>query len=99
MTRITTRRFLTLGLLAGALAVPMAAQAGEGSRQPAGGGHMSSYVSDPAHDPRSLHSQRMGSGQILGAPMVHDGAGATVSRGSVVDPHWASGRAERRARR
>ncbi|MCJ2057238.1 hypothetical protein MKL09_11805 [Methylobacterium sp. J-048] len=102
MTRTNTQRFLTLGLLAGALALPMAAQAGEGgggSRQPAGGGHMSSYVSDPSHDPRSLHSQRVGSGQLLGAPMVHDGARAAVSRGSVVDPHWASGHVERRVRR
>ncbi|MBE7248428.1 MAG: hypothetical protein INR63_26070, partial [Actinomycetospora chiangmaiensis] len=39
-------RGLALGLLAGALALPMAARAGEGgegSRQVAGGGHMSSY--------------------------------------------------------
>ncbi|CAM3085447.1 MULTISPECIES: hypothetical protein [Methylobacterium] len=102
MTRNGTQRFLTLGLLAGALALPMAAQAGEGgggSRQAAGGGHMSSYVSDPSHDPRSLHSQRMGSGQLLGAPMMHDRGTATVSRGSVVDPHWASGHVERRTRR
>ena len=90
---------LVLGLLAGSLALPLTAQAGEsggGSRQVAGGGHMSSYISDPHHDPRSLHSQRVGSGQLLGAPMLHDGAGATVSRRGIVDPHWASGSAQRR---
>ncbi|SDA31926.1 hypothetical protein SAMN02799622_05123 [Methylobacterium sp. UNC378MF] len=91
---------LALGLLLG---VPLAAQAGEGgggSRQAAGGGHMSSYVSDPNHDPRSLHSQRSGTGQILGAPMLHDRAGAAVTPGRVVDPHWASGTGEpRRIRR
>ncbi|MGT2478526.1 hypothetical protein ACU4GR_05750 [Methylobacterium oryzae CBMB20] len=88
-----------LALLTGILVAPLAAQAGEGgggSRQAAGGGHMSSYISDPHHDPRSLHSQRSGSGQLLGAPMVHDRAGASVARGRVVDPHWASGTAERR---
>ena len=94
MTRTTTQRLLALGLMAGALALPMAAQAGEG-----GGGHMSSYVSDPSHDPRSLHSQRVGSGQLLGAPMVHDSGHATVARRSVIDPHWASGHVERRTRR
>jgi len=89
---------LVLGLLAGSLALPMTAQAGEGggSRQVAGGGHMSSYVSDPYHDPRSLHSQRLGTGQLLGAPMLHDSAGATVSRRGLVDPHWASGTVQRR---
>ncbi|MEE7506700.1 hypothetical protein MMR14E_27700 [Methylobacterium mesophilicum] len=92
-----------MGLLTGILGAPLAAQAGEGgggSRQAAGGGHMSSYITDPHHDPRSQHSQRSGSGQLLGAPMVHDRAGATVARGQVVDPHWASGTAEpRRVRR
>ncbi|MGU3543464.1 hypothetical protein [Methylobacterium sp. A52T] len=90
---------LALGLVVGILGAPLAAQAGEGgggSRQAAGGGHMSSYINDPHHDPRSLHSQRSGSGQLLGAPMIHDRAGATVARGQVVDPHWASGTAERR---
>lgn len=90
---------LVLGLLAGSLALPMTAQAGEGgggSRQVAGGGHMSSYVSDPYHDPRSLHSQSLGTGQLLGAPMLHDSAGATVSRRGLVDPHWASGTVQRR---
>ncbi|WP_457108604.1 hypothetical protein [Methylobacterium sp. P5_C11] len=85
---------LALGLLTGLLGVPLAAQAGEGgggSRQAAGGGHMSSYISDPHHDPRSLYSQRAGTGQLLGAPMLHDRAGATVARGRTVDPHWASG--------
>ncbi|WP_345820753.1 hypothetical protein ACN9MF_08065 [Methylobacterium fujisawaense] len=94
---------LALGLLAGLLGAPLAAQAGEGgggSRQAAGGGHMSSYVSDPHHDPRSLHSQRAGTGQLLGAPMLHERAGTTVARRRAVDPHWASGTVEpRRARR
>jgi hypothetical protein len=92
-------RGLALGLLAGALALPMAARAGEGgegSRQVAGGGHMSSYISDPHHDPRSLHSQRLGTGQLLGAPMLHDRAGPAIARRSLVDPHWASGTAQRR---
>ncbi|MCJ2085103.1 hypothetical protein MKK88_03725 [Methylobacterium sp. E-005] len=91
------RPALGLAALAAALAAPLAAQAGEGgggSRQVAGGGHMSSYVSDPHHDPRSLHSQRRGTGQILGAPMLHERAGAAMVR--PVEPHWASGIAPRR---
>jgi hypothetical protein len=92
-------RSLALGLLAGALVLPMTARAGEGgdgSRQVAGGGHMSSYVNDPHHDPRSLHSQRLGTGQLLGAPMMHDRAGPAIARRSLVDPHWASGTTQRR---
>ncbi len=91
------RPTLGLAVLASAVLVPLAAQAGEGgggSRQVAGGGYMSSYVSDPHHDPRSLHSQRMGTGQILGAPMLHERAGAALVR--PVDPHWASGTTQRR---
>ncbi|MBE7245963.1 MAG: hypothetical protein INR63_13510 [Actinomycetospora chiangmaiensis] len=98
MTKTRHRLALGLALLTGACALPLAAQASEGgggSRQAAGGGHMSSYISDPHHDPRSLHSQRLGTGQILGAPMVHERAGALVARRRVVDPHWASGSAER----
>jgi hypothetical protein len=102
MTRARFWTIPTLGLLAGALALSGAAQAGEGgggSRQTAGGGHMSSYVTDPAHDPRSLHSQRLGTGQLLGAPMLHDRAAGPVADGALIDPRWASGRAERRIRR
>jgi hypothetical protein len=73
------KRMMTVGMLtAMAIALPITAQAqdgGSGSRQQAGGGFMSSYVDDPYHDPRSLHSQRMGTGQILGAPMLSENAG------------------------
>lgn len=65
------------------------ADGGDGSRQAAGGGFMSSYVSDPYHDPRSMHSQRRGSGQIQGAPMFHEGAGHHARR--AVGGSWASG--------
>jgi len=103
MTKSRYRFTLGLALLTGTGALPLAAQAGEGgggSRQAAGGGHMSSYISDPQHDPRSLHAQRLGTGQILGAPMVHERAGAPIARRRVVDPHWASGSTPRhRARR
>lgn len=100
------QRFIIAIVFAGAAALPMVAQAegGDGSRQAAGGGFMSSYVNDPYHDPRSLHSQRMGSGQILGQPMlsegagVHGGAPSKLSRRNVVDPHWAAGTLPRRAR-
>ena len=95
------KRFAILGLAVTALALPSLAHAegGDGSRQAAGGGHMSSFVSDPYHNPKSLHSQRMGTGQIAGTPMFHDGNRATVSRGDVVAPHWASGTAPRRSHR
>ncbi|BAU91727.1 hypothetical protein MPPM_3122 [Methylorubrum populi] len=102
------KRMMTIGMLSAmALALPISAQAqdgGSGSRQQAGGGFMSSYVDDPYHDPRSLHSQRMGTGQILGAPMLSENAGAKggVARSAVrrgaVEPHWAAGTAPRRAR-
>lgn len=96
------KRFATLSLIAVALAMPGLARAegADGSRQAAGGGHMSSYVSDPYHNPKSLHSQRLGTGQILGSPMFHDGpSAATVARRDIVEPHWASGTAPRRAKR
>jgi hypothetical protein len=96
------KRIATLTLVAVALALPSLARAegGDGSRQSAGGGHMSSYVNDPYHNPKSLYSQRNGHGQILGAPMFHDGPGAaTVARRDIVEPHWASGTAPRRAKR
>jgi hypothetical protein len=92
------RPTLGLAVLAAAVAAPLVVQAGEGgggSRQVAGGGHMSSYISDPHHDPRSLHSQRLGTGQILGAPMLHERAGAALVR-RPVDSHWASGTVQRR---
>ncbi|WP_156312089.1 hypothetical protein [Methylobacterium platani] len=88
-----TMRHLTL--LAAALALPLlaagAARAdggGEG-RMPAGGGHMSSYVGSPYHDPRSAHSQRNGTGQILGAPMMADPATRLLPRGAG-QPTWAA---------
>ncbi len=100
------KRILTIGFLASAMAFPIAAQAegAPGSRQQAGGAFMSSYVDDPYHDPNSLHSQRRGTGQILGAPMLSENAGAkgnsaraAVRRGDV-DPRWSAGTAPRRAR-
>ncbi len=71
-----------------ALALPAAAHAdgGGGDRQPAGGGFMSSYVAGPYHDPRSQLSQRAGTGQIQGQPMVAE-RGNGVERG-----RWAVGR-------
>lgn len=82
---------MVVGLSGAALA-----DTGGGSRQPAGGGFMSSYQDDPYHDPRSLHSQRAGTGQILGAPMLSENAGAkggpvrqAIRRGDV-DPNWAT---------
>lgn len=100
------QRFIAAMLFTGAVALPMAAQAegGDGSRQAAGGGFMSSYVNDPYHDPRSLHSQRQGSGQIQGQPMlsenagIHGGSHGMIARRKVVDPHWAAGTLPRRAR-
>ncbi|SFV09876.1 hypothetical protein SAMN02799631_04971 [Methylobacterium sp. 174MFSha1.1] len=76
-------------ILATALALPAAARAegGEGSRQAAGGGFMSSYVSDPYHDPRSHLSQRAGTGQIQGQPMVAE-RGSGMERAG----RWAVGR-------
>ncbi len=85
---------ITAAALAAALVVPVAAQAGEGgggSRMPAGGGHMSSYVNSPYHDPRSLHSQRKATGQLLGAPMYRDVPAVALDRRGVVSPNWAVG--------
>lgn len=103
------KRMMTVGFLtAAALALPIAAQAeggGSGSRQQAGGGFMSSYVDDPYHDPRSLHSQRRGTGQILGAPMLSENAGAkggvarSALRRGTVEPNWAAGPTPRRRAR
>ncbi|GJE59196.1 hypothetical protein [Methylobacterium trifolii] len=94
-------RIVAAAILAAALALPVAAQAGGsgGDRMPAGGGHMSSYVSDPYHDPRSLHSQRNRTGQLLGAPMFSDMPSATVARRNLVEPHWAAGSTPRRLHR
>lgn len=87
-------------ILAVALVLPVAAQAENsgGSRQAAGGAHMSSYVSDPYHDPRSAHSQHHSMGQILGQPMVSENAGAHNVRSRLVEPHWAAATNGRRAR-
>lgn len=102
------KRMMTVGFIAmAAVVLPIAAQAeggGSGSRQQAGGAFMSSYVDDPYHDPRSLHSQRAGSGQILGAPMLSENAGAKggdirpAARLGAVQTHWSAGTAPRRAR-
>ncbi|MGX5777088.1 hypothetical protein [Methylorubrum zatmanii] len=100
-------RIMTIGFLAAALIAPVATQAadgGSGSRQQAGGAFMSSYVDDPYHDPRSLHSQRNGTGQILGAPMLSENAGAKTSparaalREGAVGSRWSAGQAPRRTR-
>lgn len=92
--------FIAAAIFASAAALPLAAQAqGDGSRQAAGGGFMSSYVNDPYHDPRSLYSQRNGTGQILGQPMLSEGAGVHgLSARDVGEPHWAAGTTRRRAR-
>ena len=91
-----------IAIAALALALPFSvslAQAGEGGgdRMQAGGGHMSSYVNDPYHDPRSLYAQRRGTGQLLGAPMYPDAP--PLSRRDLVSPHWAVGQRPDRARR
>ncbi|AWI89587.1 hypothetical protein C0214_15765 [Methylobacterium sp. DM1] len=103
------KRMMTVGFIAmAAIVLPIAAQAeggGSGSRQQAGGAFMSSYVDDPYHDPRSVRSQRLGTGQILGAPMLSENAGAkggvarTAVRRGTVEPHWAAGTAPRRRTR
>lgn len=80
---------VTLPMIGGAKA--------DGSRQAAGGAHMSSYVNDPYHDPRSLYSQRRSTGQILGQPMLSENAGIHARR-PVAEPHWTSGRTWRRTR-
>lgn len=80
---------IVIGAVLAAFALPIAAQAdgGGGDRQPAGGGFMSSYVASPYHDPRSQVSQRAGTGQIQGQPMVAE-RGKGVERGG----RWAVGR-------
>ncbi|AWN46663.1 hypothetical protein DK419_10345 [Methylobacterium terrae] len=81
-------------LVAATLALPLLAagaaraDGGGGGRMPAGGGHMSSYVNDPYHDPRSAYSQRRGTGQLLGAPMMADPGSRLLPRGAGV-PAWA----------
>lgn len=100
-------RIVAIAFLTAAVAFPMAAQAegADGSRQAAGGGFMSSYVDNPYHDPRSRHSQRAGTGQILGQPMLSENAGArpsatrTAVRRDMVEPRWATGSAPRRKAR
>ncbi|GEP00754.1 hypothetical protein [Methylobacterium haplocladii] len=94
------KRIAALAILTGALVLPMAAQAENsgGSREVAGGAHMSSYVTDPYHDPRSAHSQRNSTGQILGAPMLSENAGAHNVRSRLADPQWTTGSTGRRAR-
>ncbi|MFE1602405.1 hypothetical protein [Methylobacterium sp. ID0610] len=82
----TATLFMTMTALPG---MALAGGGGEGSRMPAGGAHMSSYVNHPNHDPRSHYWQRRSGGQILGAPMVVD----QNQRGRVpANPVWAIGR-------
>ncbi|WP_053082022.1 hypothetical protein [Methylobacterium aquaticum] len=80
---------IVIATVLAALTLPVAAQAegGEGSRQAAGGGFMSSDVASPNHDPRSQVSQRTGTGQIQGQPMIAE-RGHGVERGG----RWAIGR-------
>ncbi|WP_232630504.1 hypothetical protein [Methylobacterium sp. Leaf118] len=97
------RNIFAFGALAMIAGFPLAAQAESGGdRMPAGGAFMSSYQTDPYHDPRSVRSQRAGSGQILGAPMLSENAGvkgdpvrSAIRRGTVA-PSWATGSAPTR---
>ncbi|WP_236960369.1 hypothetical protein [Methylobacterium durans] len=85
-------RLVAATVFAAALAMPLAAQAGpDGSRQAAGGAFMSSYIGDPYHDPRSLHAQRRGTGQILGQPMLAEEAGVRMPARAGLAGTWASG--------
>ncbi|KAB1073135.1 hypothetical protein [Methylobacterium planeticum] len=94
------RLFVAATLMTTLAGMPLAAQAGGngGDRQAAGGGFMSSYISDPYHDPRSSFSQLRGTGQILGQPMVSEGAGLRASPRMIVEPHWAVGSSAPRGR-
>lgn len=100
------KNVVALSVLAIVAGLPLAAQAESGGdRMPAGGAFMSSYQSDPYHDPRSLRSQRAGTGQILGAPMMSENAGikdspvrSAIRRGTV-EPNWAAGNAPKRRSR
>lgn len=86
------RHALLAALAACIVTLPLVDKAAaDGSRQPAGGAHMSSYVTDPFHDPRSLYSQRRSTGQILGQPMLSENAGVHVRR-PAAGSHWTSGR-------
>lgn len=87
------QKILRAAMMFGATMAILAGQAHagpDGSRQPAGGAHMSSYQSDPYHDPRSLYSQRRGTGQILGQPMLSERAGAHGAH-RTMQRHWSSG--------
>ncbi|GJE45104.1 hypothetical protein [Methylobacterium soli] len=86
-------RFVVATSLAVAVGLPVAAQAGGsgGDRQAAGGGFMSPSVSDPYHDPRSIDSQRRGTGQILGQSMTSENAGARTPQRDPIAPRWANG--------
>ena len=91
------RNTMILAVAAIILGATVAARAegGEGSRQPAGGAHMSSYVGHPYHDPRSVYAQRRGTGQIQGAPMLTDQGPSSLTRGGLTRPSWAIGRSQR----
>ncbi|UMY19243.1 hypothetical protein MMB17_08060 [Methylobacterium organophilum] len=89
------KHIVAAATFAAAIVFPAAAFAlAEGSQQAAGGAHMSSYISDPYHDPKSVWAQSRGTGQILGAPMLSENAGAhNVRRAAPVNPRWSSGTA------
>ena len=86
-------RLVVAALMVAVVGLPFAAQAGGngGDRQAAGGGFMSSYISDPYHDPRSTYSQHRGTGQILGQPMTSENAGIRAPQRSILAPQWANG--------
>lgn len=94
------RALTSVAVFVAAAALPLSAQAADGSRMPAGGNLMSSYVTHEHHDPRSLWSQQNGTGQILGSPNFHENGGAQrVSRQPATQPHWASGTSGKRGAR